>query len=388
MLVHFNCRHYRGSLPCVPNKVHGKECPTCDEHDPIAERVLIIKLGAPGDVLRTTAVLPGIRRKWPRCEITWLTRKNAASLLENLKLIDRILVLEEEGALRIRGEQFDVCANLDNESLAAAIATQQKAVRHLGYILDEHGRVIASNPEARPWLEMACFDRVKRENQLTYQAHMRSILGIPPEPADPVQICLSLAEVNSAREHLRSLGMTGVHPIAFNTGAGERWKTKLWPGERFLELGLLLAPYTSKRILLLGGPCEEETNSILALERPDLFICGGVLPVRVFLALVAECALLVTADTLALHAGLGTGVPTVALFGPTSAVEIEPSGPLLKIVSPKTCVNYYARECTERPCCMEEITASLVFDRIREQGWLENPSCTPVKNLLSERPSI
>ncbi len=374
MLIHADCRSYRGSLPCIPNKARGKECPECDEYDPIRQRILIIKLGAPGDVLRTTALLPGIHRKWPGCEVTWLTRKSAASLLENLEQIDRILVVEDEGALQARGEQFDICANLDNEPLAAALATQQRAVRHLGYILEENGRVIAANQEARPWLEMACFDRIKRQNQLTYQAHMRSILGIPPEPSDPVQVHLSPSEVEAAREHLRSLGMAGFHPIAFNTGAGERWKTKLWPMERFLELGLLLGPMTSKRILLLGGPCEEEANRILALERPDLFISAGVLPIRVFLALVSECALMVTSDTLALHAGLGTGVRTVALFGPTSAVEIEPSGPLLKIVSPKPCVSYYARECNEKPCCMEEITADMVFEQIRSLGWLGNLS--------------
>jgi ADP-heptose:LPS heptosyltransferase len=103
--------------------------------------------------------------------------------------------------------------------------------------------------------------------------------------------------------------------------------------------------------------------------------------------LVAECGLLVTADTMALHAGLGTGVPTVALFGPTSAVEIEPSGPLLKIVSPKTCANYYARECDEQPCCMEEISASLVFDRIREQGWLDKLTGATDSDVTSPQPS-
>lgn len=387
MILHTDCRHYRGSAPCVPNKSRGKECPSCDEYNPVRQRVLIIKLGAPGDVLRTTALLPALHRRWPGCEITWLTRQNAAPLLQNLEMIDRSLTLEEEGALRIRGEQFDICANLDNEPLAAALATQQRAVRHLGYILDEYGKVIAANEEARQWLEMACFDRIKRENQSTYQDHMRRILGLPEEPADPIQIQVSSCEKKAARDHLHSLGITGIHPIAFNTGAGERWKTKIWPAQRFLELGQLLACYSTKRILLLGGPCEEEANRILALERPDLFICGGVLPIRNFLALVAECGLLVTADTLALHVGLGTGVPTVALFGPTSAVEIEPSNPLLKIVSPKTCVNYYARECNEKPCCMEEISAQLVFEKIREKGWLEKTPGTDSHMASSQRSS-
>lgn len=119
MLIHYSCRHYRGDVPCLPNKERGRECPTCEEFDPITDRIALIKLGAPGDVLRTTSLLPGIRRHWPGCEITWLTRLDSAPLLQNIGL-DRILTLEEEGVLQMLGEKFDVVINLDNDPLAAA----------------------------------------------------------------------------------------------------------------------------------------------------------------------------------------------------------------------------------------------------------------------------
>ncbi|NUN95986.1 MAG: hypothetical protein HUU16_07410, partial [Candidatus Omnitrophica bacterium] len=203
MLIHTSCRHYRGSRPCIPNKARGKECPNCDEQDPIGDRILLIKLGAPGDVLRTTSLLPGIKRLWPDSELTWLTRRSAAPLLENLPQIDRVLLLEEEGALQILGERFDICMNLDNDPIASALATQERAVRHLGYVLDDLGRIVAANPEATAWLEMASFDRVKRENRDTYQAHMRRIVGLEAENPDPIQIRLTDKEREGAREQLR-----------------------------------------------------------------------------------------------------------------------------------------------------------------------------------------
>ncbi|MCG3195908.1 MAG: hypothetical protein GHCLOJNM_00377 [bacterium] len=372
MLIHTSCRHYRGSRPCIPNKARGKECPTCDEQDPIGDRILLIKLGAPGDVLRTTSLLPGIKRLWPDSELTWLTRRSAAPLLENLPQIDRVLLLEEEGALQILGERFDICMNLDNDPIASALATQERAVRHLGYVLDDLGRIVAANPEATAWLEMASFDRVKRENRDTYQAHMRRIVGLEAENPDPIQIRLTDKEREGAREQLRHLGLAGHRPFAFNTGSGSRWPTKRWPPERFIELGFLLAPHSPCRILLLGGPDEEETNRMLALERPDLFVSPGAMPLRDFLALVETCSLLVTSDTLALHVGLGTAVPTVGLFGPTSAAEIEGVTPLLKITSPKACVHFYARECAESPCCMETITPADVHEQVRSAGWIDS----------------
>lgn len=372
MLIHTSCRHYRGALPCVPNKERGKECSTCDEQDPIGDRILLIKLGAPGDVLRTTALLPGIKHLWPDSELTWLTRRAAAPLLDNLPQIDRVLVLEEEGALQILGERFDICLNLDNDPLASALATQERAVRHLGFVLDDLGRIVAANPEAGAWLEMASFDRVKRENRETYQAHMRRIVGIEPERADPIRLRLTDTEREGARERLRRLGLAGHRPFAFNTGSGSRWKTKRWPPEHFIELGFLLAPHTPSRILLLGGPEEEEGNRMLALERPDLFVSPEAMPLRDFVALVETCALLVTADTLALHIGLGHQVPTVALFGPTSAAEIEGGSSLLKITPPKECARFYARECAESPCCMETLMPAEVYRRIRSAGWINS----------------
>ena len=52
----FDCRHFVGDRPCKPHKQTGRVC-TCDRYDPIKERVLIIKLDAMGDVLRTTKSL-------------------------------------------------------------------------------------------------------------------------------------------------------------------------------------------------------------------------------------------------------------------------------------------------------------------------------------------
>jgi len=369
MKIHTDCRHYRGSVPCEPNKLRGKECPTCDEHDPIGLRILLIKLGAPGDVLRTTALLPGIRRKWPNCELTWLTRANASELLANLGEIDRILTVEEDGVTQLLGEAFDVSICLDNEPLAASVIVQVASSVVLGFTLSESGRVIPASSETEPWLEMALFDRLKKENRKTYQAHMREIIELDTE-IDPIQIRLTEGERRAASNRLKELGLAGVRPIAFNTGSGDRWQTKRWPMSSFIELANLLAHEDSHPILLLGGPGEDEDNRRLVTERPDRFVYPGVMLLREFLAVVAMCRLLVTSDTLALHVGLGTGVPTVVFFGPTSASEIEESGPLLKVVAPVDCVCCYLKECDKVPYCMDELTPSLMFQQIQESGFL------------------
>ncbi len=368
------CRLYRGDTPCTPNKLRGKECPTCDEFDPIKERILLIKLGAPGDVLRTTALLPAIRRRYPQSEISWLTRRDSAPLLENLSDIDKVLILENDGFLMPQGEWFDWCINLDNDPLAASMANQVRGDELTGFRMSERGKLFATNKEARGWLQMACFDRLKKENTRSYQSIMRGIIGVPTDEIDPVQISLRDSEIEWATGIVYDLGMESGTPIAFNTGSGSRWVTKRWPMESFLELGLLLHEDGGGKIFLVGGPIEDEANALLAMERPDLFVYPGTFEVRKFMALLSRMRLIVTADTMALHVGLGLQVPTVALFGSTSAPEIESSGPLIKVISPVDCICCYLKECDKVPFCMDELTPDIVAKRIEEKAWLSESS--------------
>lgn len=64
-----DCRHVRWDRPCTPHKKRDKVCQTCDEYDPVGYRVLVVKLAATGDVLRTTAFLPAIHEQIGRAHV-------------------------------------------------------------------------------------------------------------------------------------------------------------------------------------------------------------------------------------------------------------------------------------------------------------------------------
>jgi heptosyltransferase-2 len=71
--LHTDCLHFRGDLPCKPHKQHGYECVNCPAYSKIEHTVLIIKLGAIGDVIRTTPLIHKLRLEYPNAKITWLT---------------------------------------------------------------------------------------------------------------------------------------------------------------------------------------------------------------------------------------------------------------------------------------------------------------------------
>src|SRR6187455_2222543 len=85
-----DCRHWRSDRPCVFHKLEGLEC-VCQHYEPVRERILIVKLDAMGDVLRSTCVLPGLRERHAAASIDWITRPESVPLFRENPLVDRVI---------------------------------------------------------------------------------------------------------------------------------------------------------------------------------------------------------------------------------------------------------------------------------------------------------
>ena len=105
---------------------------------------------------------------------------------------------------------------------------------------------------------------------------------------------------------------------------------------------------------------EAEGNRRIASMSPAVD-AGSDQSMRVFFALLERCEAVVTGDTLALHASLALGRKTVALFGPTSAREIDMYGLGVRLAADMDCLCCYRGACDRSPNCMESIGAERVF---------------------------
>ena len=74
-------------------------------------KIVIIKLGELGDVLRTTPILEAIKAKYPDSEITWITEPESKEILEGNKLVGKILTLPIEEDLEEFEKRFRKFAN-------------------------------------------------------------------------------------------------------------------------------------------------------------------------------------------------------------------------------------------------------------------------------------
>jgi heptosyltransferase-2 len=365
--IAFDCRFFLGDRPCVWHKATGVLC-TCDHYQKIEQRLLIIKLDAMGDVLRTTALLPVLAEAHPGVAITWITRRESRPLLERNPFITEILEYGKDALVQLQTRTFDRVINLDAGKTSAALASMANARQKDGFILDVRGSVQPTNAAARRWLEMGIFDDLKRRGTSTYQDLMLEIIG-SPGAAHRYVFELTEEERARGRMHLQRLGIDFSCPvIGLNTGAGRRWQLKQWREEGYLELVERLARRHTAQFVLLGGPEERERHQRLrSRSRVPLIDSGCDNPVRHFAAIVAACNLVVAGDTLAMHLSLALGRRTVVLFGPTSAAEIEMYELGEKVVPRMECLACYKPTCDFVPNCMDLITTDVVEAAVERQ---------------------
>jgi heptosyltransferase-2 len=358
----FDCRHFVGDRPCKPHKrTGGEKVCVCDEYDPTRERVLVIKLDAMGDVLRTTALLPPLAAAHPHAAIDWLTRPESVPLLENNPYVADVIGYGPDALVRLGATYYDRVINLDAGKVSAGLASLARGAKKDGYVLHERGYVVATNPAAREWLAMGTNDDFKRANTTrTYQEIMLGILGLQGSVHEYV-LKLRDSEEKWAAAHFDRLGLSAGRPVVgLNIGAGGRWELKKWRLDGFAELCDRLHA-RGCQLVLLGGKAEAERNAeLIAASSAPIVDAGTAHDLRRFSALVGRCDVLVTGDTLAMHVALALKRRCVVLFGPTSAPEIDLYGFGDKVVPTMDCLGCYKMSCDFVPNCMDLISTDMV----------------------------
>ena len=325
-MINQACRYYRASRPCIFNKADGSECPSCSHVSVFRERILIIKLDAIGDVLRSASLLPAIIAAHDAPYVAWMTKPESVELVGMMQSVDEVIELSHAGLARITAGGWTRVYSLSNDMTSASLATITPAAQPpVGYYLID-GAITPSNDAARHWLEMAAFDRLKRANTHSYQAHMLAILGTDrtsiPRPA--LRISGALRAATIARLAALFPGSQR-RKVAINVGSGGRWPKKMLSDAQIIAFIGRIRTQADVDIVLVGGAAEvPKSQAILAGFTGDDRVKAALTERSIpeFVALLDQMDVLFCGDTLALHIATAVGLPTVAVFGPTSIAEI------------------------------------------------------------------
>jgi heptosyltransferase-2 len=358
-----DCRHFPGDRPCRFHKESGVMCPECSHFAERGGSILMIKLDALGDVLRTTSVLPALHRRYDPCSVTWVTSRAAMDLFTGNDLVHNVLDAGEAIPV-LMAREFDLIINPDASPKSCALASMATGRKKLGFTLNPCGHIEPMSAAAEEWLRLGSFDQLKRENRKTYQQILHDMCELDSS-GQHIVLNLTDSEKSNASSMKRLLEPAAHGPVVgVNTGAGARWTHKKWRVDGFIELINTLLDETDASVMLLGGAAERERNARIRSHFGSRVADACQERMRDFVREVGLCDVVVTGDTLALHVALGLRKRVVALFGPTSPWEVDIYGQGQKIVAPADCVCCYKADCDRKPNCMDMIEARDVFQAV------------------------
>lgn len=344
-------------------------------------KIAIIKLGALGDVLRTTCILAPLKRQHPDAEIWWYTLHSAAPLLGRQPLLTRCIALEPHQRTAFPAAAFDWVLGLDEDDQACRLAGALPARRRFGAYQDAASRRIVYTPDSKPWFDMGLLhrdadgslttaNRAKQANRRTYPEILFDMLQLPFTQDDTQPVLeLDPAEEQWALEWMGSLRLTaGDALIGLNTSAGSRWRTKQMPADvllRFLPMWAHELPRA--RWLLLGGPEEEDRHrTLMQKSSVPLMDAGCRHPLTRFASIVNRTRAVITSDSLAMHIAVALRKPTVAFFASTSAAEIELGAQGMRWMPQAPCRCFYRPACEQPRFCLETLDPSAPILKLKE----------------------
>lgn len=273
-----------------------------------AARVLVVKLGALGDVLLAEGALRDIREHHPGARISLLTRRPFSALLRRCPWVDAVLVDENHPrwrldamwrlARRLRAERFDLAYDLQNSRRSAFYLTRLlRGVTWSG--TDARATLRTGHPAP------ATLPVLQRHAVQLIDAGLSARHAIEPRAdwlCDPVDDLLDAARVQA--------------PFAvLLPGSSARGAAKRWP--HYAELAKRLA---ARGLLPVTVPGPEELDAFgdfpgICLRTPD----GRALDLHALAGVLRRAAAVVGNDSGPTHLAASLGLPGVALFGTDAA---------------------------------------------------------------------
>jgi heptosyltransferase I len=343
------------------------------EVQPAAERILIVRLGAMGDVIHGLPAAAALRAALPNAMLGWLIEERWAELLCTLPtprsgprspqrpLVDRIHTVNTRPWRRapfsvatwervaaslsdLRAARYEVAVDLQGAVRSSLLARWSGAP------------VIYGAAQPRETLASMFYTR----QVITGGAHVvqqnlslaEAVAGEPLKVSRP-----ELPRDDAAEQECdHRLKERGTQEFALlNPGAG--WGAKQWPAQRYAEVARQLADKGLKS-LINYGPGEED------LARAVESASGGAAEpftgsLTQLIALTRRARLFVGGDTGPMHLAAALGVPVIGIFGPTDPARNGPFGTSSIVLrSPSSSTSY--RHGLQRDDGLLEISAEQV----------------------------
>jgi len=338
------------------------------ETDRPPRRVLIILLGAIGDVVRALPLLGRMRRAWPDAHITWAVEPKSAPVLERHRWLEEVIIYDRRRApwsflpfLReVRAGKFDLVLDLQRHLKSGVTSYISGAPERIGFDAANTKELnhLFSTRRIAPQPNM-------RLKLLQYQAFGDS-MGLPQVP---IEFGLEPSEQESARA--RELLQTASGPL-LGIILGSSWPSRIYFPTSIARVVAELARSSNGTAplfpVLLGGAGDTDIAAEVMRaigELPALNLAGRT-TLRDLIAIFSECVVAFGPDSGPMHIAAAVGCPVVSLWGATASERSAPWGYAdLAISGAIPCHPCYLRECPIGRECMWRIDPEAVAATVR-----------------------
>jgi lipopolysaccharide heptosyltransferase I len=327
-------------------------------------KILIVRLGALGDLIHAVPAAAAIRRAYPDTRVDWLVDVRHHELLDLVPVIDQRIAVNAKSpfalaaALRaLRRARYDVALDLQGLIKSAVIARGAGAVRTIGF-----PRPSLREPAASVfYTETAGVDaaHVIRKNLSMLKAIGIEMAGVefPIEARRPEVVAAARAR----------LGIADTDRFAV-LNPGGAWPNKQWPPVYFGEVAAALAKRHGMRSLVAWGPGELHLADAVVAASHESAALSPPTTLTDLVSLAKAASLMVSGDTGPLHIACAMGTPVVGIYGPTSP---ERNGPWashdLTVSRYGQCQCHYERQCRAKRWCLLEITPRDVIELVDDR---------------------
>jgi heptosyltransferase III len=288
-------------------------------------RALVVKLRHHGDVLLAAPVLSVLKAHAPAIEVDALVYDDTAPMLAGHPALAQLHTvgrrwrslgalgrLREEKRLfaELRARRYGLVVHLSEHTRGAWLA------RALG----ARWRVGPIDPGRGAWWRRSfthLYPLIRNRHHVEVNLDALRRIGVQPGTAERKVV---FVPGKAAEERVRDLVLepfVHMHPAS-------RWHFKCWPAERNAALADRLAA-EGHRVVMTSAPDEAGfVDEILARMKSQAVNLAGKLSLKELGALTARARLFIGVDSMPMHLAAAMGVPTVALFGPSSEVVWGP----------------------------------------------------------------
>ena len=310
--------------------------------------ILVLRLGAMGDVVRTLPAVRLLRSGLPEARIHWVAWEPWTSLLEGHHAVDTIVALPRS-ELRAFTKTPRLWPSLVRET--RRIASRIRALQ-AGLVLDFHGDLrtgLLGRLSGAP-VRLGYEGHQQKEANFLFTTHrvpsgdrrtprlrrnldLVAALGLPVRPVPDAGIAVGPAAASAARGIVRSLVCSGDYAV-LNPGASRRQALKKPPALLFGAAARALADHRIPSIVVCGPGEEADAERVVAAAEGRAQRAPAT-SLTSLAALLQGARVFVGGDSGPLHLACGVGCPVVGLYGPTDPVVNTPwNVPFVALVRP------------------------------------------------------